>query len=132
MQLSEALYLELQKPLPGSKYQNELLPSNRSNTPLTPKEVLTEAAVAVIIGLGECPLVFLMKRAQYDGHHSGQISFPGGKRDPHDANLVQTAIRETFEEIGIQLEPNRFLGALTPLPIAVSGFMVSPFRNNFV
>ena len=70
-------------------------------------------------------LVFI-KRNEYDGPHSAQVSFPGGAREAGDLTLEETALRETCEELGIsgQIE---VLGSLTPLHIPVSNFMVFPF-----
>jgi 8-oxo-dGTP pyrophosphatase MutT (NUDIX family) len=68
-----------------------------------------------------------MKRPDYDGAHSGQISFPGGKVETDDENLEQTALRETSEELGILKNKIQILGKLSPLKIQVSGFEVNPF-----
>ena len=70
-------------------------------------------------------MVFI-KRNEYDGHHSAQVSFPGGAWENGDSTLQQTAIRETREELGISggLE---ILGSLTDLHIPVSNFLVTPF-----
>ena len=71
--------------------------------------------------------ILLIKRAEYKGYHSGQISFPGGKADKKDTSLIDTAIRETYEEIGIKLKENECISILTPLIIPISGFEVTPF-----
>mgnify|MGYP001405810898 CR=1 FL=1 len=68
----------------------------------------------------------LIKRPEYDGHHSGQISFPGGKKEQHDKDLIETAFRETEEEVGIRREHVEFLGTLSELFIIASNFKVLP------
>ncbi|MBL8163647.1 MAG: CoA pyrophosphatase [Anaerolineae bacterium] len=70
--------------------------------------------------------VILTRRTEHLGKHSGQISFPGGRRDPHDASLTATALRETCEELGICDEPVQVIGALTPLYIPPSNYEVFP------
>jgi len=87
-----------------------------------------KAAVVVIIyknTLGESVL-YLIERNTYDGHHSGQMAFPGGKMDVVDANLSETAVREVQEEIGVVLELDQ-LFPLTPQWIHVSNHWVQPF-----
>jgi 8-oxo-dGTP pyrophosphatase MutT (NUDIX family) len=78
--------------------------------------------------------VLLIRRAERVGDPwSGHMALPGGRREPGDADLVQTAIRETFEEVGLPLERSDLLGALddvvprTPVlpPIAVRPFVFS-------
>jgi 8-oxo-dGTP pyrophosphatase MutT (NUDIX family) len=88
------------------------------------------AAVLVLVApdkLGEARVV-LIERTSYDGHHSGEVSFPGGAAEAGDADLVATALREAGEEIG--LEPNaiglRVIGELEPFWIPVSNFRVTP------
>jgi 8-oxo-dGTP pyrophosphatase MutT (NUDIX family) len=70
----------------------------------------------------------LIQRTSYDGHHSGEVSFPGGAAEPGDASLRATAIREATEEIG--LDPAaiglRVVGELEPFWIPVSNFSVTP------
>lgn len=68
-----------------------------------------------------------MKRPEYEGSHSGQISLPGGKIEINDTSLAHTALRETNEELGISEENIQILGNLTSLKIQVSGFEVNPF-----
>jgi len=69
----------------------------------------------------------LTKRAIYKGTHSAQISFPGGKVDVSDKNLQETALRETFEEVGIDLSTIRIIRKTTDAYIQPSNFLVTPF-----
>ena len=69
----------------------------------------------------------LIERSTYNGQHSGQMAFPGGKPDPTDPHLEFTARRESFEEIGIPLHRGQHIKTLTNVWIPVSGFEVSPF-----
>jgi len=72
--------------------------------------------------------VLLIERTSYDGHHSGEIAFPGGAAEPGDADLVATAIREATEEVALEPEAVglRVLGTLEPFWIPVSNFRVTP------
>ncbi|RMG71034.1 MAG: CoA pyrophosphatase [Bacteroidetes bacterium] len=67
-----------------------------------------------------------MQRTEDGRVHGGQISFPGGRREPEDVDLVQTALREAEEEMGIKPDEVQVLGALTRLYIPPSNFMVYP------
>jgi 8-oxo-dGTP pyrophosphatase MutT (NUDIX family) len=67
-----------------------------------------------------------MQRPDYDGIHGGQISFPGGKKEPQDENVIQTALREAYEETGTDPEKVNVIGTLTPLFIQVSNMIVTP------
>jgi 8-oxo-dGTP pyrophosphatase MutT (NUDIX family) len=68
----------------------------------------------------------LTQRQDYGGTHSGQVSFPGGKWEETDIDLIQTAKRETFEEIGIEEDKIEVIGQLTDLFIPPSNFKVTP------
>ncbi len=59
--------------------------------------------------------------------HAGEISFPGGRRDADDPDLVGTALREAHEEIGLPPESVEVIGALQPIPTVVSGYAIYPF-----
>ncbi|KZT37954.1 hypothetical protein SISSUDRAFT_986927 [Sistotremastrum suecicum HHB10207 ss-3] len=59
--------------------------------------------------------------------HAGEVSFPGGKRDPDDKSLMDTALRETQEEIGLVPEQVEILGELGPPELSLRGLRVSPF-----
>jgi len=72
--------------------------------------------------------VVLIERTSYDGHHSGEVSFPGGAAELGDDDLVATALREAAEEIGLEPEAVgvRVIGELEPFWIPVSNFRVTP------
>lgn len=84
---------------------------------------------AVLIGFVERKegmQVILTKRAEHLRHHPGQISFPGGKYETEDHTLVNTALREAEEEIGIHEKHIKVFGQLPKLP-TISQFNVTPF-----
>lgn len=85
------------------------------------------AAVLVLIYEHEgVPHIIFQKRTDKVDTHKGQISFPGGGADPEDANLIQTALRETHEEIGVEPGHVDVLGRLDDM-ITVSNFRVTPY-----
>lgn len=69
----------------------------------------------------------LTQRASYNGTHSAQISFPGGKLERTDKNLEETALRETFEEVGIYQNTINIVRELTDVYIPPSNFLATPF-----
>lgn len=68
----------------------------------------------------------LILRPQYDGVHSGQMAFPGGKKDEDDESLIYTALRECYEEIGVTVNQSEVLGTLSDLYIPPSNMLVTP------
>jgi 8-oxo-dGTP pyrophosphatase MutT (NUDIX family) len=120
----------LDLPLPGETAQMAMVP-------LTRKEALSEypdldkiklSAVLVLFYHDQQQVKFvLIKRATYNGIHSGQIAFPGGQYEPTDPNLKTTALREAKEEVGINPEQVQILGELTKMYIPPSHFDVYPF-----
>lgn len=83
-----------------------------TGTPSLP-EGRREAAVAAVFGPDDH--LCLIRRAEHEGDPwSGHMAFPGGRREPDDADLLATAIREVHEELGLDLAPTQCLGALSP------------------
>jgi 8-oxo-dGTP pyrophosphatase MutT (NUDIX family) len=75
---------------------------------------------------GEPHAVLTRRRADLR-RHAGEISFPGGRRDPEDSDLRATALRETEEEIGLARAEVRILGELPPTSTFVTGYLIHPF-----
>jgi 8-oxo-dGTP pyrophosphatase MutT (NUDIX family) len=71
--------------------------------------------------------VVLTKRRDDLRRHAGEISFPGGRQDPEDADLCATALREAHEEIGLAPDGVELVGALQPTPTIATGYAVYPF-----
>jgi 8-oxo-dGTP pyrophosphatase MutT (NUDIX family) len=77
-------------------------------------------------GTTDYHLVFT-KRTDTVKHHKGQISFPGGSFEPADGDLLTTALRESYEEVGIQPDHVSILGRLDDLDTFSTNFTISPF-----
>jgi 8-oxo-dGTP pyrophosphatase MutT (NUDIX family) len=75
---------------------------------------------------GKTHLVLIVRNA-YNGVHSSQIAFPGGKYETFDANYEETALRETHEEVGVSPEKIEVIKHFTPMYIPPSNFLVYPF-----
>ncbi|HEX8327069.1 MAG TPA: CoA pyrophosphatase [Hymenobacter sp.] len=100
---------------------------------MNPPATLRESAVLIPVfrnAAGEITLV-LVRRGNH-GVHGGQLAFPGGKRDPADASLLATALRETEEEIGLPAAAIEVLAALPPVQTRTSGFHIAPFLARIV
>ncbi len=118
--------------LPGIDSQFKLAPSIRKKLG---KEINIEernpniAAVLSLLfpdAMGEMQMVFMLRKT-YKGVHSNQIGFPGGKVEIDDDNLEATALRETYEEIGVSSVNITVLKELTDVYIPPSNFLVKPF-----
>lgn len=74
--------------------------------------------------------VLLTKRTEHLNHHRGEIAFPGGSADPDDTDLLQTALRETWEEVGIAPEDVEILGVLDDF-YSIHNYLVTPYVGLF-
>ena len=84
------------------------------------------ASVMVII-YGKDPTLVMTEKPQDLNIHAGEISFPGGKWSKTDNDLLETALRETDEEIGLRLSKNDVIGQLKDVRTLNSGFTITPF-----
>lgn len=93
-------------------------------------EVRANIQAAVLVPLhvkrGVLHAVFTRRHHELP-RHAGEISFPGGRRDAGDADLVATALRETHEEVGLPADSVQVIGALEPIPTVVTGYAIHPF-----
>ena len=116
--------------MPGKQAQMKMMPRIKNSLDrfsIEAKKGAKQGAVLILLYYKNGKIYFpLTQRHEYDGAHSGQVSFPGGKVEHGDFSLEHTALRETEEEIGVpQLEVN-ILGKLTDLFIIASNFNVQP------
>lgn len=98
-------------------------------TPLSLGSALPREAgvLAPLFALGGRPHLLFTVRSQNLTQHSGEISFPGGARDPDDTSTEHTALRETEEELGLARSSVEVLGALPPVFAGVSNFVITPY-----
>jgi 8-oxo-dGTP pyrophosphatase MutT (NUDIX family) len=102
----------------------------KQRVPLLLPPDITRRQAAVLLPLfqsaGDYHVVFT-KRTDTLTHHKGQISFPGGTFEPADDDLLTTALRESYEEVGLQPEHVRILGRLDDMATFSTNFTISPF-----
>ena len=84
------------------------------------------ASVLVVI-YDASPKIIMTEKPESMKLHAGEISFPGGKFDVIDSDLLETALRETSEEIGLHISRDHILGQLNPVKTLNSGFLILPF-----
>lgn len=127
MDIISFLKKRLQQALPHQEALAQMYPNIRPMPKSIPDNALS-SAVLILFYQDEGKWCFYVIRRSVDGHaHSGQIGFPGGRRENTDKDLWETAIREAEEEIGISQKLIEKIGALSTIYLPVSNFKVSPF-----
>jgi 8-oxo-dGTP pyrophosphatase MutT (NUDIX family) len=120
-------------PLPSPLRASAVLPLLRVHLAVRERRVLSASvpeavASAVLIAVHEASddlLMWFVKRPETMRKHRGQVAFPGGKRDPGDADLWATALREAEEEIGLPSTSASRIGVLDDL-VTGTGFIITP------
>lgn len=130
-ELTARLSERMAAPLPGLEAQLQMASGVRvkavkHSMPDTSKARIGAVLIALYPDETGAVRTVLMKRPDYDGTHAGQVSFPGGKQEKEDANVVETALREADEEVNIKPDQVNVIGQLTELYIPPSNFLVHP------
>ncbi len=114
--------------LPGIESHKKMIPKGRSLRPTKgDTKKIKQSSVMMLLYPNENELnVCLIVRPAHMKHHARQIALPGGKMEKHET-AIETAFRETQEEIGIQKQEIEILGSLTDIYIEVSHFIIHPF-----
>lgn len=117
--------------LPGEKAHERLSSYSRPPAPAVREggEKVKEGAVLVLLypGRNGDLLTVLIQRPEYKGIHSGQIAFPGGRKEKEDPSLEGTALREAKEEVGVDPDRIELIGGLSEVYIPPSRYIVSPY-----
>lgn len=130
----------LRNPLPGEIAHAKLMSYDRPRvSDIISKGTHRESAVlALFYPINDEPHLVFILRQSYEGVHSAQVSFPGGKRESSDQNLIFTALREASEELSIRPREVDVIGGLSEIYVPPSNFLISPFvgfsstRPNFL
>lgn len=119
----------LKREMPGKSAHSKMQPKLKDGSGIrfNHKKKAKEGGVLILLyeqdGIVKFPLI---ERPQYDGIHSGQISLPGGKWESTDEDLIETALRETEEEIGVKKSEVKVLGSLSPFFVGASNYDILP------
>lgn len=96
-----------------------------ARVPMAPGPVPSAVLVPVLLKNDEYHILFT-KRTENLNHHRGEISFPGGVRQPEDEDSLRTALRETCEEVGIEPDDVEILGVLDDF-YSIHGYLITPY-----
>jgi 8-oxo-dGTP pyrophosphatase MutT (NUDIX family) len=101
--------------------------SRRQKQPITGTELISSAVLVPIYYREGQYYILFTQRTERVKEHKGQISFPGGARQEEDRTLLDTALRESAEEIGLSPDEVKILGELDDTITTTSNYIVSPF-----
>ena len=123
--LSEKEFTELiikKIPLPNDAFKKQPAENSRSNN-------VENSSVLVIVYYNQLniPVVIFTRRSSKLRNHGGEISFPGGRMSSQDNSIIDTAIRETYEEIGLLVSKENILGCLAPTNTFTTKILIFPF-----
>ncbi|HYQ59113.1 MAG TPA: CoA pyrophosphatase [Draconibacterium sp.] len=113
--------------LPGLKSHYKMLPPGRLLKPAPDDQSKVKLSSVLLLLFPDDGLkVCLIKRPAFMKHHAGQIALPGGRIEPNES-AEETALRETYEEIGITRDKITLIGKLSSFYVEVSRFLITPF-----
>jgi len=127
--LKPKLVTRLNQKLPGFNAFSKLSPIPVRDYKHPDNEYRSAGVISLIYPKdGQAHLLFMKRTSKYpQDKHAGQISFPGGKKDPTDLDMVACAVRECWEEVGVAKESYKILGSLSQLYVSVSNFLIYPY-----
>ncbi len=96
-------------------------------SPMVQNDGTEKLSAVMIIICGKTPTIIMTERPKTMNHHAGEISFPGGTWHVEDHDLLSTAMRETKEELGIEIARESVIGQLKTVTTLNSGFKIAPF-----
>lgn len=131
VQVITKLAAQFQSPLfelPGISTQKLMAPNGRMEYTKNYKGTYRQSGVMILLypDKNNIAQTVLFERKHSAAVHGGQIALPGGKYEEADRNIMQTAIRETKEEVGVKIEAEKIIGRLSVLPVPVSSFEITP------
>ncbi len=95
--------------------------------PTVKNDSTTKLAAVLILIYGKEPTIIMTERPKTMNHHAGEISFPGGTWEQDDNDVLSTALRETREEMNLDVRPQQIIGQIKPVTTLNSRFMIVPF-----
>ena len=128
-QFTNLLSKRLKESLPGQKAHNRMASKVRLDELKfnydTSNAILSSVLILLYKDGNVLKTVFILRQT-YDGIHSGQVSFPGGRLEKKDKSLIETALRESREEVHIDPDKVQILGTLSEMYIPPSNYLVLP------
>jgi 8-oxo-dGTP pyrophosphatase MutT (NUDIX family) len=126
MDFEDWLTQRLTRPLPGYEAQRKMMNVNRPHVNPVPDQARQAGVLLLIYPEDRDRKLVLIERPKDGSIHSGQVAFPGGKKEDSDPDIIQTALREANEEVNLNPHQVSIIGSLTSLYIPVSNFEVHP------